>query len=269
MFISNYIQFVALYKQITLKRHRWKLLFFFSGYTSQCCCVEDSTVVVFHSRCKTLHCWGHLLIWILCKSENLPGCQWLSSNDGRPDAHVHTGGPGRRNKQSESAAGEGLYLKFKKKSCQHPPPCAALKPGRPCSPDARFSRTRRRVGGRISQGNFPPDGLGCGEKHFCFSNACKGHSLRKEKKTQEGREPKSCGPAKCAAGKVYGETSSIWNNRKDMLGCQLLQGGLSLLLEDQSGFTLAGVHHHLRLHLFTRRESKWVQQILSDMREHD
>lgn len=129
-------------------------------------------------------------------------------------------------------------------------------------------------GGGISQGNFPPDGLGCGEKHFSLSDACKGHSLRKEregKKTQEGREAEESRPCEmCCGEKVYGETSSIWNNRKDMLGCQLLQGGLSLLLEDQSGFTLAGVHHHLRrLHLFTRRESKWVQQILSAMREHD
>lgn len=38
-----------------------------------------------------------------------------------------------------------------------------------------------------------------------------------------------------------------------MLGCELLHGGLRLLLEDQSGFTFTGILHHL--HLFDRRKS--------------
>lgn len=39
-----------------------------------------------------------------------------------------------------------------------------------------------------------------------------------------------------------------------MLGCELLDGGLRLLLEDQSGFTFTGILHHLHLHLFAGRK---------------
>lgn len=39
-----------------------------------------------------------------------------------------------------------------------------------------------------------------------------------------------------------------------MLGCELLDGRLRLLLESQSGLTFAGVLHHLHFHLFTGRE---------------
>ncbi len=42
-----------------------------------------------------------------------------------------------------------------------------------------------------------------------------------------------------------------------MLGCELLDGGLCLLLENQSGFTFTGILHHLHLHLFSPGESKF------------
>lgn len=44
--------------------------------------------------------------------------------------------------------------------------------------------------------------------------------------------------------------------RKDILGRELLDGGLRLLLEGQPGFTFAGILHHLHLHLFDRRQQR-------------
>lgn len=61
----------------------------------------------------------------------------------------------------------------------------------------------------------------------------------------------------CCRKCVYNKMSSIWNkNRKDMLGCELLDGSLRLLLESQSGFTFTRIlHHHLHhLHRFARRK---------------
>lgn len=57
-----------------------------------------------------------------------------------------------------------------------------------------------------------------------------------------------------AAETVYNKLSSIWNNRLDMLGCELLDGCLRLLLESQSSLAFAGILHHLDLHLFAGRK---------------
>lgn len=153
----------------------------------------------------------------------------------------------------------------KKKCCPHSPLCAAVKPDRPCSRDARFSRTRQRVG---SVKEISSRHTGLWWETFLFLTHVQRAQKKSWKKTR-GKEPKRQSLVKCAAENVSGERPPIWNNRKDMLGCQLLQGGLSLLLEDQSGFTLAGVLHHLHLHLFTGKQPEWVQQILWDTRGHN
>lgn len=156
------------------------------------------------------------------------------------------------NKQSNSVGGGRLYGNTsERKKLTLTAVSSSFKPGPPCSPDARFSRTHQPVGS-VKETLFQ-----AGSNHskqtrtWCTILLLVQHHVRGLKTVRTGRS-ESLSPVKCAARNVYNEMSSIWNNRKDMLGRELLQGGLRLLLEDQSGFTLARVLHHLHLHLFNR-----------------
>lgn len=69
---------------------------------------------------------------------------------------------------------------------------------------------------------------------------------------------------KRAAGNVYNKISHLKQQEKDILGCKLLNGGLRLLLENQSGFTFTRILHHLHPHLFAGREQISHQRVESE-----
>lgn len=115
---------------------------------------------------------------------------------------------------------------------------SSFRHGPPCSPDARSSQTRRLVGsvkkthaqntltGPIKKKTYTKHTQLC----FDYNRYCYRVQLKKRPR--------------------------VGINRKDMLGCELLDGGVRLLLESQSGFTFTGIRHrHLRrLQLFAGRK---------------
>lgn len=113
-----------------------------------------------------------LKIWTIWRSVVV--IQWW-----RRDARGHTAKLllQRRNNSLIQRQVEGSISNLKNKSCPHSPVCGAVKPDRPCSPDARSSRTRQPVGS-VKETFLQK------EKHFSFSTVCKGHRKKVHKRAK-------------------------------------------------------------------------------------